>query len=184
MAVTNDRPLVYRTGSPWDYLRGAIFVALAAGFAWAHAHNSLLRPEDRSIMAGIAALTFGGTGLALLLRALVPRVVLDRDRICVRRGLFDLRCFPLDRIRRVTWSYAYSSGFLDRIDGKHAWLELEVLDERSLRQRVLIQYGGRARHEAMTALVMEMVTRAGLQWYDGMRPDPPTPHEGEIYWER
>jgi len=184
MPVPAEPLLVYRTGTPRDYLRGGVLVALAIGVTYAHARNSYLRPEDRSLMAIIAALTFGGAGLFLLLRAAVPRVTLDCDRVCVRRGLFDVRCAPLDRIRRITWSYVYSSGFLDRIDGGRAWIELEVLDEHSLRRRLLIEYGGRARHRAMAALVAELVTRAGVHWSDGVGPDQPPPHEGEIYWER
>lgn len=182
--MTTERPLIYHTGSSRGYLRGAAFVALAIAVTWGHARNPLLRPDDRPLMAGIAALTFGGAGLLLILHAAVPRVTLYRERICVRRGLFEVRCTPLDRIRRITWSYVYSSGFLDRIDGGRAWIELEVLNEHGLRRRLLIEYGGRARHRAMAALVAELVARTGLHWSDGVGPDQPPPHEGEIYWER
>jgi len=116
-------------GSPTGYVQGAVLLLVAAGFAYALMVSTHLRPDDRFILAIVAVLTIGPFGIVAILRPAVRRVLLERDRVCIREWTFERRCVAFDRIRRVTWSYQYVSHFLDRIDRGRAWVELEVVSE-------------------------------------------------------
>ena len=170
-------------GSPVGYVQGAVLLLVAAGFAYALMVSTHLRPDDRFILAIVAVLTIGPFGIVAILRPAVRCVLLERDRVCIREWTFERRCVALDRIRRVTWSYQYVSHFLDRIDRGRAWVELEIVSETGRRAHVVIDYGGRARHEQISEFLRELALRAHLRRTENASTWASST-EGEVVWER
>jgi hypothetical protein len=180
-----DSPRVYHIGSPRDYLLGVALLIVAAWFTWEFAHADHLRPIDRPILATVSALTFGGMGAFVILRGGVRALILRDDRVCVRSWIGLSRCLPVDRLRRVVWSYRYAGGLLTRYDQGRAWLELEFHDPRQGRTVVVVDYAGRSRHREVEAFARELASRAGLSWDADSHPVDSTDLPArEIIWER
>ncbi|MGD9495711.1 MAG: hypothetical protein AB7Y46_05310 [Armatimonadota bacterium] len=174
----------FRTGSPVGYAWGAAVLLGAAATAWAQARNPLLRAEDRLAMALISALTFGPIGLYGILAAAIPQVTVESDRVIVRYWYFARRCILIRRIRRITWSYQYLCLFLDRIDGRRAWVELDYLQDDGRRRLLVISYGGKWRHHEMARLVQVLAAAAGLRRSERDSTGLGAATEGEVIWER
>ncbi len=176
---------IYRTGSPRDYLLGAALLIVAAWFAHHFLHDVKFHRVDRPIMAVISALTFGGIGVFMIMRGGVRALVIGGDRLCVREWTGLSRCFPIDSLRRVTWSYRYAGGLWGRYDQGRAWLELEFADERGATGRAVVDYAGRARHREMEQFTREVAERANL--HRDPRGDPVHSTElpsAEVIWSR
>jgi len=179
-----NSPRTYRTGSPRDYLLGAALFVIAAWFAYEFLGAEHLRDIDRPIMATISALTFGGLGLAAIMRAAVSAIILSDDRVCVRRWTGLSRCFPVERLTRVVWSYRYAGG-LGQYDQGRAWLELQFHDARGERDVAVVDYAGRSRHAEIEQLARDLAAHAGLSWDARSDPLSATDLPGaEIIWER
>ncbi|MEA3402981.1 MAG: hypothetical protein U9R79_17200 [Armatimonadota bacterium] len=178
------RTEIYRIGPPLAYLYGGVLLPVAAGIAVGHVHTDYLWDEDRLVMAGIAALTFGGLAAWNILRAYIPAVILADERLCIREWYGTSRCVPLDRIQRVTWSFHYAAGGLLLDSPERAWLEVEVMRESGRLRRLVVDYGGRRRHGEMQRLVRELSLRARLRWADGNSLDGLTEIGGEVVLER
>jgi hypothetical protein len=183
--TAKDRPTrLFRTGSPRDYFIGAALLCVAAWFAYEFLGAEHLRPIDRPAMAIIATATFGGLGITCLLRGGMRAVILTNDRVCVREWTGFSRCFPLDRLKHVVWSYRYAGGIWGHYDHGMAWLELEFADN-GWRRVAVIDYAGRARHAQVEALTRELAARAGLSWDAGSDPlDATDLPAAEVIWER
>jgi hypothetical protein len=175
----------YRTGSPRDYLLGAALLIVAAWFAHQFLHDVKFHRVDRPIMATISALTFGGIGLFMIMRGGVRGLILGSDRLCIRDWTGRSRCFPIDSLRRLTWSYRYAGGLWGRYDQGRAWLELEFSDERGTPGRAVVDYAGRARHPEIEEFTCKVADRANLRWEP--RGDPVHSTElpsAEVIWSR
>lgn len=172
---------VYRIGWRGGYVLGPVLMVAGVALAVPFTHAEYLRPDDRIAMAVISAATLGGLGVVCIMRAAVPRVLIERERLCVRTWCFFHRCIDLDRIEAATWSFNYAWPAVDR---GHAWLELDLGMERGRPRIAVIDYGGQARHAQLAELVQQMALRARL------RPDGPPPEaelarrSGSVTWER
>lgn len=179
------RARVYRIGSPRDYLLGIALFALAAWFAYEFVYAEHLRPIDRPIMAVISAITFGGMGIFVILRGGVRALIIGTDRVCIRNVIGLSRCFPLERITRVVWSYRYAGGLWAQYDQGRAWLEFEFRREDGGLGVAVVDYAGRARHADVEQFTGDLVSRAGLSWdATSHRVDTTDLPSREIVWER
>lgn len=158
-----SNPRTYRTGSPRDYILGLAMLALAAWVAWEFLNAQHLHAVDRPVMAIIAVLTFGGIGIAAIMRAALSAVVVGDERIRVREWTGISRCFPTQSLARVIWSYRYAGG-LGYYDHGRAWLEIQFHDAAGERDVAIVDYAGRSRHDEIEALTVDLVRRAGLSW--------------------
>ncbi|MGC9317211.1 MAG: hypothetical protein ACP5KN_04150 [Armatimonadota bacterium] len=158
---------VYRIGPRMGYIYGVVLLPVAAAIAIGHVHTDYMWDEDRLVMAGLAALTFGGLAVWNILRAFIPAVILTRRRLCVREWWGTSRCVPLDRIRRVTWSFHYAAEGLLGDSPERAWLEVELSGQHARPRRLVLDYGGRPRHGEMQRLVRDLGLHAGLRSTDG-----------------
>jgi len=176
---------VYHTGSPRDYLLGVALLGVAAWFVYEFINAEKFHVIDRPIMATIAGLTFGTMGVFVILRGGVRALILDPARLCIRDWSGRSRCFALDRLTRVTWSYRYAGGLWARYDQGRAWLEFEFAREGGGHTVAVVDYAGRSRHRAIERFTRRLADRTALRWDPGSDPVEAADLPGaEIVWKR
>ncbi|MFW5869208.1 MAG: hypothetical protein ACOCX2_15385, partial [Armatimonadota bacterium] len=113
----------------------------------------------------------------------VRALILDRDRLCIRDWAGLSRCFALERLTRVTWSYRYAGGLWGRYDQGRAWLEFEFAREHGKHEVAVVDYAARSRHAVIERFTDDLTDRAELSCSPAGDASAHLP-AAEIIWTR